>query len=451
MTRSPQPRGSTPRQPPITSVDDVRQIGREAFVYGLPTVDLYRILHSFALDPASPEYKAPLNEVFHSRRLADPHDRSIVAMNVDTPYSYAWLDLRAEPVVLTMPPFEEERYVSAQLIDLYTYIVGYVSPRTNGHRGGEFLIAGPSWAGEPPDGMTVFSCPTDLCLVLMRTQLFDEADMPNVAAIQDAVAVRPLSAVQGRSPPAAAPRLDPVAPVDVRATADLAFFGVLDWMLALMPALPEDEPLRGGMASIGIRRGSPPALPPGTEHAAREGMQAGLAEILERAKSVRSSGEIFGSREFFAGDHLARATGAFLGILGNAADEYLGVGYLADGRGRPFDGARRYTITFAPGGLPPVGAFWSITVYDADKHLYANEIGRYVISSRHVSAMHRDADGGLTIDVQHKAPAAERRANWLPCPPGPFGLTFRTYLPGEAIRDGSWTAPPVEPHDEDAA
>ena len=174
-----------------------------------------------------------------------------------------------------------------------------------------------------------------------------------------------------------------------------------------------------------------------------------MQEILEHAKRVRSSGEIFGSRQLFAGDHLARATGAFLGILGNAAEEYLGVGYQADARGRPFDGARRYTITFAPGGLPPVSAFWSITVYDADKHLYANEIDRYVISSRHIARMNPDSDGGVTIDLQHEAPALGRVANWLPCPPGPFGLTFRTYLPGESIRSGAWTPPPVKPHDQE--
>ena len=421
-------------------------------MYGLPTVDLYRILHSFVLNRGSPEYKAPLNGVFHSRQLADPSDRSIVAMNVDTPYSYAWLDLRAEPVLPTMPAFDPGRYVSAQIVDLYTYtyIVGYVSPRTTGCHGGEFLIAGPSWTGEPPAGMPSFSCPTELCLMLIRTQLFDEQDMPSVAAIQDAVAVRPLSAIERQAVPAPVPRLDPIAPVDVRAPADLAFFGVLNWMLALMPALPEDVELRRRMASVGIGTGSSLELLATAAQDALEGMRAGLDEILERARRVRSSAEIFGSCEFFAGNHLAHATGAFLGILGNAGEEYLGVGYQADARGRPFDGARRYTITFAPGELPPVGAFWSITVYDADKHLYANEIGRYVISSRHVSSMREDADGGLTINLQHTVPAADRSANWLPCPPGPLGLTFRTYLPEEAIRDGSWTAPPVEPHDEDA-
>ena len=429
-------------------MDSISDIAREALIYGLPTVDLYRILHDFALDPASPEFKAPLNDVFHSRRLADPEDRSIVAMNVDTPYSYAWLDLRSEPVVLTMPAFEPQRYVSAQLIDLYTYILGYISPRTNGHRGGEFLIAGPSWTGDDPPDMRVFRCPTELCLVLIRTQLFDEQDMPNVAALQQAVSVAPLSATQGQAAPGAAGALAPIAPVDVRAAADLRFFDVLDWMLALMPALPEDRDLRDRMARIGVRPGARLDLAASSQSPALAGMRAGMQEILEHAKRVRSSGEIFGSRQFFAGDHLARATGAFLGILGNGAEEYLGVGYQADAQGRPFDGARRYTITFAPGGLPPVDAFWSITVYDADKHLYANEVDRYVISSRHIARMQPDPDGGVTIDLQHEPPAPERIANWLPCPSGPFGLTFRTYLPGEAIRSGAWSAPPVEPHDQ---
>jgi hypothetical protein len=297
--------------------------------------------------------------------------------------------------------------------------------------------------------MRVFPCPTELCLVLIRTQLFDEEDMPNVAAIQDAVSVRPLSATQGQASPRAAPGLAPIAPVDVRAAADLRFFDVLAWMLALMPTLPEDQELRDRMARIGVRPGAKVDLPRSSRQPALAGMRAGMQDILKRAKRVRSSGELFGSREFFAGDHLARAAGAFLGILGNAAEEYLGVGYQADARGRPFDGARRYTITFGAGGLPPVDAFWSITVYDADKHLYAHEIDRYVISSRHITQMTPDPNGGLTIDLQHQPPAPERLANWLPCPPAPFGLTFRTYLPGEAIRSGTWMPPPVQPRNEE--
>jgi hypothetical protein len=136
----------------------VEATSQEAFVYGLPTVDMYRILHDFALDPASPEFKAPLNVVAHSRRLADPDDLSIVAMNVDTPYSYCWLDLRGGPMVLTMPAVEDRRYMSAQLIDLYTYIVGYVSPRTHGIAGASVTIVGPHHAPSSDHGMDVMEC-----------------------------------------------------------------------------------------------------------------------------------------------------------------------------------------------------------------------------------------------------------------------------------------------------
>ncbi len=424
----------------------IREAADAAYVYGYATVDLHRILHNFALDPASPEFKAVPNEFSHSRALADPTDRTIVAMNVDTPYSYAWLDLRDEPVVLTVPPFEADRYVSAQLIDLYTYIVGYVSPRTNGHGGGRFLVAGPQWQGSVPDGLTeVFVAPTDFVLVLVRTQLFDDADLPTVIGIQNGFAVTPLSALTGRPSPTRSALPRPIPPVDVRAAPDLRFFDVLAWMLDLMPPLPEDLDLREQMRSIGISAGPSmtSSIDVGSRAAILDGMAAGAARMQQRARTIRSSAEIFGSRDFFAGDHLSRACGAMLGILGNSAEEYLGVGYQSDADGNPFDGSNDYNVTFAPGGLPPVGAFWSITLYDADRLLHPNSLRRYVLGSRQLPGLARDADGGVTITISATAPDASRIANWLPCPTGPFNLAFRTYLPGPEIRSGSWTAPPV--------
>jgi hypothetical protein len=218
----------------MDSQADLTQLSRTGFIFGYATVDLYRILHDFALDPRSPEYRAPLNELAHSRQLADPDDHAIVAMNVDTPYSYAWLNLRAEPVVLTLSSFEPGRYVSAERFDLFAYILGYVSPRTNGTRGGRFLVAGPGWEGSVPG-----------------------------------------------------------------------------WV----------------------------------------------------------------------------------------------------------DGVFRST--------------------------YPNPLKRYVINSAYLAHLTADGDGGHTILVQHTSPGPAAESNWLPCPAGPFGLTFRTYLPSEAIRTGAWTAPPV--------
>ena len=420
---------------------------RAAYVYGLPTVDLYRILHDFALDAGSAEFKAPLNRISHSRRLADPADHAIVAMNVDTPYSYAWLDLRVEPMVLTMPALPEDRYQSAQLVDLYTYIVGYVSPRTSGRGGSDVLIAGPSWTPTAIPDLRVLTCPTDLCLVLIRTQLFDDDDLDNVIELQEKIRIRPLSQWQRRPRPSLSiPPPTPFPPVEVRSTPTADFLRVLDRMLEFMPALPEDRRIRRDLQSIGVGAGLEEGLTDQDRVTEIErGLALGKQDLVERMSTVRSSAELFGSREFFSGDHLRRAAGAFLGILGNAAEEYLGVGYRADAEGQPFHGAAKYTITFPPDGLPPVDAFWSITLYDTDQHLYANEIDRYVLGSRQLPAMRRNTDGSLTIRIQHERPSEAAVPNWLPCPADSFNLTFRTYLPLMEIRQGLWTAPAVIP------
>ena len=418
-------------------------IARRGLVYGYASVDLYRILHDFAVDRRGPEFKAPLNAFGHSRRVASAADRTVVAMNVDTPYSYGWLDLRAEPVVVDLPSFEPERYVSAMFVDLATYIVGYVSPRTNGTRGGRFLVTGPGWSGEVPPGIDgTFTCPTSLCLVFLRVQLFGSDDRGNVTAIQDRCDIRTLSTFVGQPPPDPVPLPEPVPPVDVRREPDVRFFEVLSWMLELMPPADDERDARGQLTAAGLAPFEPRGR--GWSEEVLEGMAAGLGDMKRWAATVRSSAELFGSREQLGVDPMPRAVGAMLGILGNSPDEYLGVGYAADADGEPFDGCRRYTIRFAPGQLPPVDAFWSITLYDAARFLYANELGRCSVSSRDLADMHRDHDGGTTILLAHRLEDERQAANWLPCPDGPFHLAFRTYLPRAEIRDGRWTAPPVQ-------
>jgi hypothetical protein len=286
----------------------------------------------------------------------------------------------------------------------------------------------------------------------VRTQLLGDADLPNVVALQDQMSVQPLG--QWRGGPGRAPipelGLNPIPPVDVRARPTVQALRVLAWMLRFMPALPEHAEVRSALATVGIGGGDPTALDevladPGRVAQLGAGLAAGLDDILARARTVRSSAEIFGGRELLGHDDLSRAAGAYLGILGNAAEEYLGVGYQADANGIPFDGSTAYTITFPPGGLPPVDAFWSITLYDADRFLHPNDLQRYLLGSRDLPRMHRAEDGSLRLIVQHTAPQESLLGNWLPCPSGPFHLAFRTYLPGGAIRSGAWQAPPVTP------
>jgi hypothetical protein len=223
----------------------------------------------------------------------------------------------------------------------------------------------------------------------------------------------------------------------------LRFFEVLNAMLTYMPPMESERELRQAFAEVGVAGGAKFAPGAETGAAMMQGVGAALQEMFARAKTVRSSAELFGSREYLGQDYLIRAVGALLGIFGNAAEEYLGVGYQTDADGETFHGRHQYRIKFEADKLPPVGAFWSICVYTAEKWLYANEMKRYVVNSPMVPALTKDADGGFTLHVQHESPGGEKVANWLPCPAEDFGLTFRCYQPGEAIRSGAWQAPPV--------
>lgn len=429
-----------------TTPSTMAAIAHDAFIYGYPTVDLYSILYKYAADPSSPEYKAPLNTIYNTRRVATPEDTAIVAPNCDTPYSYAWLDLRAEPLVLSIPPFEPNRYVSLMLVDLYTYIVGYVTPRTNGNLGGNFLVAGPGWQVSMLPGIKrVLQAPTQFVLALYRTQLFGSRDMPAVRQIQDQFRVQPLSQYVGTPAPTPAPEPKWCAPIDVRKEPkSLRFFAVLNWMLQYMPPLDDERALRETFTAIGVEPAPDFAEPDGAARAALvEGMQAGQQEMAAHLRTVKSSGELFGSREFLGHNYLSRAVGAMVGILGNSAEEFLGIGYQADASGQPFDGSHRYEIKFAPETMPPVKAFWSITVYNEHMLLYANAINRYVVNSAMVDQLARDADGAFTLYVQHDSPGPDKEANWLPIPAGKFNLTFRAYQPEQAILDFTYHAPPV--------
>jgi len=433
----------------MTAINEISNIAQEAFIYGYPVVDNHNVIHKYALDENSGEYKAPFNSIGHARNVAGPENRAVVSMNVDTPYSFAWLDLRAEPVVLTLPAIDAGRYVSVQLIDLYTYIVGYISPRTQGNAGGDFLVAGPGWGENSPPGVKrVFHSPTGFLLALYRTQLFEPADLKNVNALQDQYQVRTLSHYLGKPNAATSgerPEFAQVMPMDVRKESEsLQFFSILNAMLAEMPALSEETGLRTRFEQIGVFPGKP--FEPADEQTSQaiiQGMRNGLMAMYNRARTVRSSAEIFGSRQQLKDDYLSRAVGALLGIYGNAAEEYLGVGYQSDSDGQAFDGNRKYQIKFFPDLLPPVGAFWSITAYTSEKFIYANEINRYVINSPMIPSLVKDADGGFTLYVQHEHPGQECERNWLPVSKDSFNLAFRTYQPGQAILDGKWMAPPV--------
>ncbi|GGC61459.1 hypothetical protein GCM10010994_20050 [Chelatococcus reniformis] len=430
---------------------EARTIAREAYVYGVPLVSSYASLYALAVDKGGPNYKGPFNTLVSVAQAPTPDDTASVAPNADTLYTFAGLDLRAEPVVLTVPPMEKERYFAFQLIDLYTYNFAYAGTRRTGNGGGRFLIAGPNWTGTAPaDISRVIRADTELVSLIGRTQLFGASDLDKVKAIQAGYKLELLSTVTGRPAPRA-PAVDwlkPARPRELRSS--LEFYDILAFALQFAPPSPAEAALRERFATIGVvpgRRFAVTDLSNDMKAALYTGMAEGQRTIDTRRTALggRVDG-LFGTREMLADDYVARALGAQVGFGANSRDEALFPLYELDAKGQPLDGSEgRYTLRFAKGRLPPVNAFWSLTLYDApSRRLVANPINRYLINSSMLPSLKRDRDGGVTIHIQNQPPGGDKDANWLPAPDGPFVLALRYYWPKPELLNGTWPAPRVD-------
>jgi len=435
--------------------DEARTIAKEATIYGFPLVDSYRIQYSYFVDKADPEYKTGWNQLYNTARVYTQDDKAIQTPNSDTPYSFVGADLRAEPLVFTVPAIAKERYYSLQFIDMYTFNFAYVGSRATGNEAGSYLLAGPGWKGDTPKGIkSVIRSETELAFVLYRTQLFDPGDIDNVKAIQAEYKVQTLSAFLGEAaPPAAAPIdfMKPLSPADEKTSP--AFFTELNFILQFCPTNPAETELMARFAKLGIGGGKtfdPEALSPELRKAVEAGMADAWAafeehKVTEIDTGKESSADSFGTRAFLKGDYMRRMSGAVLGIYGNSKDEAIYPVYFTDADHQPVNGENRYTLRFAPGQLPPVNAFWSLTLYQLPSSLlYANPLHRYLINSPMLPKLKKDADGGITLLLQNETPGPDAESNWLPVPKGPFVAVMRLYWPKPEALDGQWKAPPLE-------
>lgn len=433
---------------------EARAIAKEAYIYGFPMVDSYRIQYAYFVDAKNPEYKAPWNQLRNFPRVYTPEDKAVQTPNSDTPYSFVGMDLRAEPIVLTVPAIEKERYFSIQLIDAYTFNFDYIGSRTTGNGGGSFLVAGPRWKGEKPAGAKkVIRAETEFVLAGYRTQLLGPTDLDNVKKVQAGYRVQPLSAFLGRPAPAAAPAVDfmvPLPPESERTS--LQFFNLMNFVLRFCPTHPSEKGLMERFARIGVGAGKvfdAGVLPPERRAAIEAGIADAWAELAALQRRIDAdeltSGDMFGTREFLRNNYLYRMAAAVLGIYGNSKQEAMYPIYTVDADGRKLDGAHRYRVRFEPGRLPPVYAFWSLTMYELPSSLLsANPINRYLLNSPMLPQFKRDADGGLTLLVQHESPGKDMEPNWLPAPKGPFFMAMRLYWPKKEALDGSWKQPPLQ-------
>jgi len=440
-------------------IEETKAIAEEGFIYGLPLVMNYAVMNEFVLDKNSGQYKAPFNTMYNEARVFTYKDTAVVTPNSDTPYSMLWLDLRAEPMVISVPAVEKGRYYSVQLVDGNVYNYGYIGSRATGYEAGDYLVAGPDWKGEKPAGIKkVFHSTTPFALTIFRTQLFNAKDMPNVVKVQAGYKGQPLSAFLKLAAPPAAPKIDvlPATTAGIKAN----FYAYLDAALQFVPITPENKDIRARLASIGIGPGKTFEFKDlSLEHKAavllamKEGDDK-LKDYLAHGSTDMNGwklGAYFGDKAFYNGDWLKRAAGAMAGIYANDAAEAAYPFTRTDANGDMLDGSKHnYTLTFPAGQLPPVNAFWSVTMYDGKSQLLIkNPINRYLINSPMLPGLKKNADGSLTIYIQKDLPGKGKESNWLPAPDGPIYLAMRLYWPKtEApsilpIGKGSWSPPGI--------
>jgi hypothetical protein len=447
------------RGAPAPSLADTKAIAEAGFIYGLPLVMNYAVMSEYVIDKNSGQYKAPFNTIFNEARVFTPKDTAVITPNSDTPYSLLWLDLRAEPMVISVPTVAKGRYYSVQLTDGNTYNFGYIGSRATGVGAGSYMVAGPDWKGEQPAGIKkVFQSTTPFAIAIFRTQLLNAADMPNVVKVQAGYKAQPLSTFLNQPPPPAAPTIN--FPTATSAGIKDNFFQYLDIALQFVPPSPEDSDMRAKLASIGVGPGKTfdfKDLSLQHKAAVLVGMKEGDDQVDKFLASGSKDidgwqvGSLFGDQNFYKADWLKRAAAAKGGIYGNDGIEAMYPMTRKDVAGEMLDASKHnYTLTFPANGLPPVNAFWSVTMYDGKTQLLIdNPINRYLVNSPMLWTMKKNADGSLTLYIQKDSPGKTKEANWLPAPDGPVYLVMRLYWPKETppsilpAGEGTWKPPGV--------
>ncbi len=438
---------------------EAKAIAEEGFIYGLPVVMNYAVMYEYSVDKNSGQYKAPFNQIKNEARVYTYKDTAVITPNSDTPYSLLWLDLRAEPVVLSVPAVEKTRYYSVMLCDGNTFNYGYIGSRATGSEAGDYMVVGPSWQGATPPGIKkVFQSTTQFSAAAYRTQLFNAADMPNVEKVQAGYKVQALSVYLKQPATTAAAAID--FPKIDKELVKKNFFEYLDFALQFAPPGPEERVIREKLARIGVGPGKTfdfKDLP--LEHKLEIGL--GMKDGGEKVEKYLASGQkdvngwkigsLFGDRQFYSGDWLKRAAAAKGGIYGNDAVEAVYPMTKTLASGEPLDGSKNnYSLTFPAGQFPPVNAFWSVTMYDGKTQLLIeNPINRYLINSPMLPAMKMNPDGSLTLYIQNKSPGADKESNWLPAPNGDIYLVMRLYWPKTEAPsilppgNGTWKPPAI--------
>jgi hypothetical protein len=435
----------------------MEKLAAEAWLYGYPLVTAAMTRDAMTAVPSRDDArrKAPLNQFCYMRSTPDASFTEVVSPNADTLYSSAWLDLSDQPLVLTLPAFGE-RFWMVPILDAWSNVFAVVGRRKNGPSAGPCLIAGPSWSGDVPPGLTLLKSPTSVNWIIARYATSGPSDFPDVNQLQDGTRLIPLSQWTG-DPDDYSPPTDVPVPADadtttppverVHALSGREYFALLNRLMVDNPPDAADAPFLHSLAGLGISPGASldgqsPDVMAALDAAAQRGPDV-LRALLTRAESAGSGGwTVHRGLGDYGTDYAKRAVITRFGYGANLDADALYPHATTDSEGRPLDGAHSYVLHFEAGRTPPVDGFWSLTMMN-ERQLFAdNSLNRYAIGDR--SGMRTNPDGSLDIYVQHENPGTDRETNWLPAPAGAFNVFLRLYWPRASALTGEWTAPALQ-------
>ena len=439
---------------PLTP-DQQREIAREAYVYLYPlvTMDVTRRQATNA-EAGKLVGRAPMNVFSHAPEFPPATLRDVVRPSFDTLCSTAWLDLTSGPVVVSVPD-TGGRYYLLPMLDMWTDVFAVVGKRTTGTGAGSFAVTPPGWRGTLPAGVSRIDAPTPHVWIVGRTQTNGAADYEAVHAVQAGYALVPLSGWGKEPKPPAAVTVDPNVDMkneprkQVNSMPAARYFSYAAELMKLDPPHVADQPIVARMRRLGLEPGKSfdfDEADPSVQRALAEGAADGLRAMEIKAASLapvvngwQMNTDAMG---VYGTDYLKRAIIAMVGLGANLPEDAIYPMNTGDSTGKPLDGSHRYVLHFAKRDLPPVNAFWSITLYDAGGFPAANALNRFAIGDR--DSLRYDKDGSLDLYFQKASPGKGRESNWLPAPKGAFNLTLRLYAPRAEALDGRWAPPALK-------
>ncbi|MGH6903452.1 MAG: DUF1254 domain-containing protein [Geminicoccaceae bacterium] len=438
------------------SPEEALAIGVDAYLYFYPlvTMDLTR-RQLTNVEPGSGGLGGPPNTFVNIPEYPTADMKVVVRPNFDTLYSSAWLDLTKEPVIVSVPD-TDGRYYLLPMLDMWTDVFASPGWRTTGTQAGDFAIVPPGWRSDEsglPEGAQRIEAPTPYVWIIGRTKTDGPADYNAVHKIQAGFKLTPLSR-WGKPPEPARVKVDPS--VDMKTPPKIQvdrmpageYFAYAAEIMKLQPPQITDQPIIARMRRIGIEPGQSfdldkvdPAVKQALEGVPTEAQKLMVWKVPTLARVVNGWSMNTDTMGVYGNYYLKRAIVAQLGLGANLPEDAIYPLNIADEAGRPLDGTSNYTIHFDQETLPPVNAFWSITLYDQQGYQVANSLDRFALSSW--MPLERNPDGSLDLYFQNQSPGAGKEANWLPAPTGPFNLTMRLYAPKSAALTGKWNPPPV--------